>query len=80
MSDANSLFPLRMLEWLTSVVLVLVVVSLAWMMGAAYARPWLRLDSPETEVIVMVVLLSGALCLVSLAALLQTRPKRPDNS
>jgi hypothetical protein len=76
MSDAPSSFLLRLLEGITAALLVLVVLSLGWMMGAAYSPSWPRLASPETEVVVLLVLIGSSLCLVSLVALWQTRPTR----
>jgi hypothetical protein len=65
--------PLRWLERATAAVLVVVVVAMCWMLVAAYRADWLRLPSEQAEVIVMVVLLSVALGLVSVVALLHTR-------
>jgi hypothetical protein len=66
-------FPL--LERITGLVLVLVVVALAWMVAVAYEPTWLRFAALQVEVIVVVALLSAALALVSLVALLHTRSK-----
>jgi len=79
MTGASSSSLHRWLERSTAALLVLVVVSLGWMMGAAYSPGWPRLASAEMEVIALLALLSGALVLVSLVALLQTRPQRPPS-
>jgi hypothetical protein len=75
-TSATSL--VRLLEGITAGILILVVVALAWMIGAAYAPAWLRLASPEIEVVVVLALLSGALGLVSFVALWHTRPRKPS--
>ena len=64
---------LRLLERFTAVVLVAVVIALGWMLLAAYVPDLFRLASVATEVIAMVALLSTALILVSVVALLHTR-------
>jgi lipid-binding SYLF domain-containing protein len=61
------------LERATALVLVLVVLALGWIIGAAYVPGIIRLVSAELEVIVVLVLLSLALLLVSVVALLHTR-------
>ena len=62
-----------LLERITGLVLVLVVVALGWMVVVAYEPTWLRFAALQVEVIVVVALLSAALALVSLVALLHTR-------
>jgi hypothetical protein len=69
---------IRRLEGITTVVLVLVVLAVGWMIPAAYGPAWVRLASLEAEVIVVLTLLIGALLLVSLVALLQTRRQGPS--
>ncbi len=62
------------LERLTAAVLVTVLLCVAWM--AAAASPplgWLRLPSVEAEVLIVLGLLTLALVLVSVVALLHTR-------
>ncbi len=66
-----SRYPL--LERTTATVLVLVVLSLVWIVGAAYLPGIVRLASLEMEVAVVLTLLSLALLLVSIVALLHTR-------
>jgi hypothetical protein len=70
---------LRWLEWTTAAVLTAVLLALCWVLVVAYQPGWLRLPSPEAEVIVVVVLLGAALLLVSTVALLYTRlSRRPE--
>jgi hypothetical protein len=65
--------PLTLLEWITATALLLVVLSVGWMIVAAFHPAWGRLAALELEVVVILVLLSAALILVSLVALLHTR-------
>lgn len=65
--------PDKILEFVASGVLLLVLLSLGWMMLAAAQHTWLRLPSVELEVVLVVSLLSAALLLVSVVALRQTR-------
>ena len=65
--------PDKLLELIASGVLLLVILSLAWIMLAAYQPDWLRLPTLELEVVLVLSLLSGALVLVSVVALRQTR-------
>ena len=62
------------LERITSGVLVAVIGVLGWMILVAYQPDWLRLPEVETEVVLILALLVAALVLVSVVALLQTRP------
>jgi len=61
------------LERLTALVLLLVLVAVVWMVGVAVQPEWLRLSSPEMEAMIVLVLLTTALILVSVVALLHTR-------
>ena len=61
------------LERLTAGVLLVFIISLAWMITVAYIPGFCRLMTVEVEVILMLVLLVAALGLVSLVALLHTR-------
>jgi hypothetical protein len=61
------------LERLTALALWLVVALLGWVVLAAYYPGAARLASEEAEVVVVLVLLSAALGLVSLLALLHSR-------
>jgi hypothetical protein len=61
------------LEWLTGAVLVLVLAALGWMVAAAYVPAWVRLPSVAAEVVLVLALLTSALALVSVVALLHTR-------
>lgn len=75
MSSVNSLNSLVWLERFTAGILILVIVILGWIMLAAEvpeAASWL---SEEFQVIAILALLSAALILVSVVALLHTRGK-----
>ena len=61
------------LQRLTALVLLVVLLSLAWMISVAYQPQYLRLFSVEAEVIIILALLVTALLLVSGVALLHTR-------
>jgi hypothetical protein len=61
------------LERLTTAVLLLVVLALGWIVLAAYQSDWARLAAVEVEVVLVLALLTAALLLVSLVALLHTR-------
>jgi hypothetical protein len=65
--------PYATLEWITGVVLVLVLAMLAWMVGAAYVPAWLEWATVEVEIVAVLALLTAALVLVSVLALLHTR-------
>lgn len=62
-----------MLERVTALVLVLVVIALGWILAAASMPDVVRVASPEVEVVLVLVLLTAALLLVSVVALLHTR-------
>ena len=64
---------LSLLEQVASAVLVAVLLSLGWIILAAWKIQWLRLPSVPLEVILVVALLVAALVLVSVVALRQTR-------
>jgi len=64
-------FPL--LEWLTTAVLLLVLLSLCWMVLAAAWPEGTEAATLDVQVWIVVVLLSAALLLVSIVALLHTR-------
>jgi hypothetical protein len=61
------------LERLTEGVLLGVVVALGWVLLAAYQPGWASWASEEVEVAAVLVLLTAALGLVSVVALLHTR-------
>lgn len=61
------------LERLTAVVLVLVIAAVVWMLIVAAEPSWLRLPSVEMEAVLVLGLLTLALVLVSVVALLHTR-------
>jgi len=63
------------LEQIGSAVLLLVVLSLAWIILTAHAPALLRLTSLEIEVGIVLGVLVAALALVSAVALLHTRDK-----
>jgi uncharacterized membrane protein (DUF485 family) len=65
--------PRQLLEQLTAVVLLAVVISLGWMILAAYQPAWIRLPSVEMEIVIILGLLAAALLLVSIVSLLHTR-------
>ena len=64
---------LSLLEQVASAVLVAVLLSLGWIILAAWKIPWFRLPSVPLEVILVIGLLLAALVLVSVVALRQTR-------
>ena len=63
----------RWLERGTALVLLLVVAALCWVLLAAYQPDWAGWATQEVQVIAVLVLLSAALVLVSVVALLHTR-------
>jgi len=65
-----------LLEWVTAVVLVLVLAALGWMAGADLLPASWRLLSLEVEILVALTLLTAALLFVSVLALLHTRDRR----
>ena len=66
---------LWVLELITAAALLLVLVSLGWMAAADHLPAWLRLPSVESEILLIVGLLTGVLLLISLLALLHTRDR-----
>jgi hypothetical protein len=67
--------PYPLLEWVTAIVLVLVLASLVWMaMADLLPQPW-RLLSLEAEIIGILALLITTILLVSVLALLQTQDR-----
>jgi hypothetical protein len=71
-----SAFPV--LEWVTTVVLVLVLAALAWMPLADILPSSWHLLSLEAEILGVLGLLTGALVSVSVLALLHTRNRHPS--
>lgn len=69
-----------MLEWVTTVVLALVLAALAWMLVADILPSSWHLLSLEAEILGVLGLLTGALLSVSALALLHTRDSRPSPS
>jgi hypothetical protein len=67
--------PDKLLELVASGVLLLVILSLGWIMLAAYQPTWhwLRLPTLQLEVLLILGLFTAALVLVSAVALRQTR-------
>ena len=67
--------PDKLLELVASGVLLLVILSLGWIMLAAWQPKWLwlRLPSLQLEVVLVLSLFTAALVLVSVVALRQTR-------
>jgi hypothetical protein len=62
-----------LLERVTAAVLLAVLLALGWILCVAYQPAWLRFAPAEVEVVVVLALLSAALLLVSVVALLHTR-------
>ena len=65
--------PDKLLELVASGVLLLVILSLGWIMVAAYQPDWMRLRTLQLEVNLVLSLFTAALALVSVVALRQTR-------
>jgi hypothetical protein len=63
----------RILEFIASGVLRMVLAAICWMIAVAYYPDWGRMASVELEVIGIVALLVAALALVSVVALVHTR-------
>jgi hypothetical protein len=61
------------LSRITATVLLLVLMSVGWIVVAAYQRDWAGVALQSYEVLCIVVLLGTALLLVSATALRQTR-------
>ena len=61
------------LGWITVSVLLAVILSIAWIVVAAYEPEWVEFASTDLEVALVAALLLAALILVSVAALRQTR-------
>jgi hypothetical protein len=61
------------LETATAIVLLMVLAALLWLVLAAHWPQVFGLASPEVEVLVILALLTTALILVSVVALLHTR-------
>jgi hypothetical protein len=61
-------------ERLTAVVLLLVLLALGWITVAAFRPDWGEVVALPVQVWVVVGLLTAAVLLVSLVALLHTRP------
>ena len=61
---------LILLEWVTSLLLLIVLASLIWMITVSYRPGFLRLASLEFEVLCVISLLFASLILVSLVSLL----------
>ena len=64
------------MKHVTALVLTAVMLAMAWMVVVAYRPDTLRLASLEVEVILILTLLLTALILVSVVALLHTRPPK----
>jgi hypothetical protein len=62
-----------LLERLTGLVLILVLLAIGWMVLVTLVPGLPRVVSLKAEVIVMIVLLTAALALVSIVALVHTR-------
>jgi predicted membrane channel-forming protein YqfA (hemolysin III family) len=66
---------LKALDAITMVVLLAVAAVLGWMIAASFAPEAVRWASTQTEVIVILILLTAALLLVSAVALWHARPR-----
>jgi hypothetical protein len=66
---------MKFIEALTTLVLLAVVATMGWMIAASFAPEAVRWATTQIEVIVILVLLAAALLLVSVVALLHTRPR-----
>jgi hypothetical protein len=66
---------LVLLEWVTAAVLVLVLAALGWMAAADGLPVSCRLPWLEAEIVTVLVLLTTALLLVSVLALLHTQER-----
>ena len=73
MSQERPLALTRWLERMTALVLLLVLAAVAWMVCVANGAGWLRLGSEEMEAVLVLGLLTAAVVLVSVVALLHTR-------
>jgi hypothetical protein len=69
-----------LLEWFSSIVLIASVAAVAWIFLAAYQPAWLRLETVEMEVVVVIGLLVTALLLVSAIALVDTARSRESEA
>jgi len=69
----NTSMPFLLLEWVTAAVLVLVLAALGWMAAADRLPASCRLPSLEVEIVAVIGLLTTALLLVSVLALLHTQ-------
>lgn len=78
-SDKPSV-PNRPLERLTGFVLGLVLLAIGWILVAAASEGTRSAAHEDVEVTVVLVLLVAALGLVSVVALLHTRPKATDRN
>lgn len=63
----------RFLDRLTGSILMAVAIAMAWMVTVSHLPHIGRLQSTQLEVVLMLALLSAALLLVTLVALLHTR-------
>lgn len=64
-----------LLEWITAIVLLLVLAALAWMAAADRLPAAWRLGSLEAEIVGVLGLLTAALLFVSILSLLHTRDR-----
>lgn len=62
-----------LLDRLTGIVLLVVMLAIGWMISVSLKADFARLASTETEVIAVTGLLTAALALVTVVALLHTR-------
>jgi len=65
--------PPALLERVAAIVLLLLNLALGWIVFVSWQPKWLRLPSIQLEVLLILGVLTGALLLVSIVALRQTR-------
>jgi hypothetical protein len=65
----------KLLEPVTTLALIAVSAALGWIIAATIAPAAVRWTSEETEVVVILVLLTAAICLVSALALGNSRSR-----
>jgi len=66
---------MKLIEAFTTLSLLAVVATMGWIVAASFAPETVRWATTQIEVILTLVLLAAALLLVSVVALLHTRPR-----
>jgi hypothetical protein len=75
MSSATATSYVALFRWLeraTALLLVLVLAALAWVVLAAYQPDWAGSAASELSIVIVLLLLTAAVGMVSLVALLHT--------